>query len=67
MLIHVDDVRVTQGDRVVAGVTRIAAVRKMSDRVNLQLGGYTTNGGDHVHMQLNAVEDDVTFSGADGS
>jgi len=66
VLIHVDDLRVAEGDRVKAGVTRIASVRMMSDRLNLQLGGYTANGGDHVHMQLNAIEDG-TLSGTDGS
>lgn len=55
VLIHVDDVSVTPGDRVQAGVTRIACVRKMSDKVDLQLKGYTRNGGDHVHVQLNKV------------
>ncbi|MHB1342381.1 MAG: M23 family metallopeptidase [Coriobacteriia bacterium] len=55
VLIHVDDVSVVAGDRVLGGITRIASVRKMSDRVSLQLGGYTRNGGDHVHMQLNHV------------
>ncbi|MDZ4654694.1 MAG: M23 family metallopeptidase [Coriobacteriia bacterium] len=67
VLIHVDDVRVAEGDRLKAGVTRIASVRKMSDYVNLQLGGYTSNGGDHVHLQLNAARGDAGLSGADGS
>ncbi|MGB4593421.1 MAG: hypothetical protein WBI63_06565 [Coriobacteriia bacterium] len=56
VLIHVDDVSVVAGDRVLGGITRIACVRKMSDRVDLQLGGYTRNGGDHVHVQLNQVD-----------
>ena len=56
VLIHVDDVRVRAGDRVFAGATRIASVRKMSDKIEMQLGGYTANGGDHVHMQLNRIE-----------
>lgn len=56
VLIHVDDVVVAAGDTVTAGVTHIASVRKMSDKLELQLGGYTTNGGDHVHVQLNSVE-----------
>lgn len=53
VLIHVDDVSIAVGDRVVGGATRIACVRKMSDKIDIQLGGYTKNGGDHVHMQLN--------------
>lgn len=55
VLIHVQDVRVEAGDRVKAGVTQLASVRQMSDKIDIQLGGYTPNGGDHVHMQLNAV------------
>lgn len=56
VLIHVDDVRVAVGERVASGISRIACVRKMSDKINIQLGGYTQNGGDHVHMQLNQIE-----------
>lgn len=55
VLIHVDDVSVTAGDRVEGGVTRIACVRKMSDKTDLQLAAYTRNGGDHVHVQINRV------------
>lgn len=55
VLIHVDKVSVKAGDRVLGGVSRLATVRKMSNRVTLQLGGYTRNGGDHVHFQLNRV------------
>ncbi len=67
VLIHVDDVLVSEGDIVTGGVTQLACVRKMSDKVDLQLGGYTANGGDHVHMQLNAVASDDSSTGADGS
>jgi murein DD-endopeptidase MepM/ murein hydrolase activator NlpD len=56
VLIHVDDVSVRAGDRVSAGVTRIAAVRDLSKVMYMQLASYTLNGGTHVHMQLNAVE-----------
>jgi biotin carboxyl carrier protein len=55
VLIHVDDVTVRAGDTVAAGVTRIAAVRLMSDKIEIQLGGYTENGGDHVHIQVNEI------------
>jgi hypothetical protein len=57
VLIHVADPLVTAGQRVDGGVTQLAIVRRMSDKVELQLGGYTGNGGDHVHLQLNAVDD----------
>jgi len=56
VLIHVDDLSVTVGQRVAGGISRLAAVRRMSDKIDLQLGGYTKNGGDHVHLQLNKIE-----------
>jgi len=56
VLIHVTDVVVRPGDTVKGGVTQLAAVRKMSDKIEIQLGGYTANGGDHVHMQLNRID-----------
>lgn len=55
VLLHVDDVSVVAGDRVIGGASRVACVRKMSDKIDIQLGGYTKNGGDHVHVQLNHV------------
>ncbi|MCL4079486.1 M23 family metallopeptidase [Coriobacteriia bacterium Es71-Z0120] len=66
VLIHVDDVSVRAGDRVEGGVTRIACVRKMSDKTDLQLAAYTKNGGDHVHVQLNRVEPSSAPSALDG-
>lgn len=57
VLIHVADPLVAVGQHVEGGVTQLASVRKMSDKVELQLGGYTANGGDHVHVQLNGVDD----------
>jgi murein DD-endopeptidase MepM/ murein hydrolase activator NlpD len=56
VIIHVTDPTVRVGDLVVGGVTRIASVRLLSDRVNHQLGDYTPDPGDHIHMQLNRVE-----------
>ncbi|MBE0475581.1 MAG: hypothetical protein IBX62_00550 [Coriobacteriia bacterium] len=55
VLIHVDAVKVRPGDRVEAGATGIAEVRRLSDRLDHQLAAYTGDGGDHVHMQLNRV------------
>ncbi len=55
VLIHVQDVKVEAGDTVKGGVTRLASVRQMSDKIDIQLAGYTANGGDHVHVQLNSV------------
>jgi len=56
VLIHVEDVSIQAGDRVVAGVTRIAAVRDLTRVMYLQLATYTLNGGAHVHIQLNGVD-----------
>lgn len=56
VLIHVTDVIVAPGDTVKGGITRLASVRKMSDTIEIQLGGYTANGGDHVHIQMNRIE-----------
>ncbi len=67
VLIHVTDPTVRAGDMVVGGVTRIASVRLMSDKIDLQLGKYTTDPGDHVHMQLNRIEQPGTTVPADGS
>ncbi len=55
VLIHVTDASVEAGDRVVGGVTRIAAIRQMSGLIELQLAGYTGDGGDHVHIQVNRM------------
>ena len=55
VMIHVTDPTVVPGDIVVGGVTRIASVRLLSDRVTHQLSEYTSDGGDHVHFQLNHV------------
>ncbi len=56
VLIHVEDVLVGPGDRVVGGLTPVAIVRRLSDRVEHQLGSYVRNGGDHVHVQLNRLD-----------
>jgi len=57
VMIHIDDVAVKPGDAVEAGVTRIAVVRHLSHQIHHQLGDYTANGGDHVHLQLNNASD----------
>jgi len=56
ILIHVTEPSVAAGDEVLAGVTPIAKVRLLSDRIHVQLADYTDGGGDHVHLQLNEVE-----------
>lgn len=66
VIIHVTDLSVAVGDEVVGGVTRIAAVRKLSDRVHHQLRDYTGDGGDHVHIQLNNSRD-PRYKGLEGA
>lgn len=65
VIIHVDSPSVKAGDRVVGGITRIATVRKLSDRVTQQIAAYTKDAGDHVHLQLNqvAVPGEITTVG----
>ena len=53
VMIHIDDLTVKAGDPVVAGVTQIGVIRKLSDRIDHQLRTYTKDGGDHIHIQLN--------------
>jgi murein DD-endopeptidase MepM/ murein hydrolase activator NlpD len=56
MILHVTDPLVAEGDRVVAGVTRVASVRDLASTVSgLQLRSYTTEGGNHTHIQLTKV------------
>jgi murein DD-endopeptidase MepM/ murein hydrolase activator NlpD len=56
IILHVKDPIVAIGDRVVAGVTQIANVRNLKSQVSgLQLRSYTTEGGDHTHIQLNRI------------
>lgn len=66
VMIHITDVSVTPGTPVRAGVTRIGAVRKLSDRETLQLGHYTKGGGDHTHVQLNDATD-PEYKGLEGA
>lgn len=57
VLIHVSDLSVKRADRVMAGITRISAVRKLPRSVGPQLRQFTKNGGYHVHLQLNDSSD----------
>ena len=53
VVIHVSDILVEPGDWVIGGVTPIARVRLLSNRMKHQLGEYTGEQGDHVHIQFN--------------
>jgi murein DD-endopeptidase MepM/ murein hydrolase activator NlpD len=53
VLIHISDLQCEVGDRVEAGLTPVAKVRKLSDKFKDQLARYTKTAGDHVHLQVN--------------
>jgi len=59
-LIHVTDPCVSQGDQLVGGATQVGAVRKLSNKIHLQLADYTRGPGDHTHMQVNRVKPGTT-------
>ncbi len=67
VLIHIDEITVSPGDEVIGGLTPIASVRRLSDRIDLQLGQYAEDGGDHVHMQVNEVEDPLRLESVGSS
>ncbi len=66
VMIHVTDLSAGVGDEVVGGVTRIAAIRKLSDKVHHQLRDYTDDGGDHTHLQINNASD-PRYKGLEGA
>jgi murein DD-endopeptidase MepM/ murein hydrolase activator NlpD len=53
VMIHLTDLSSSVGQRVEAGVTPVAKVRKLSDKFHDQLADYTKSPGDHVHIQVN--------------
>jgi hypothetical protein len=53
VMIHLTDLSCKAGDRVEAGVTPVAKIRKFSDKFHDQLSDYTKDAGDHVHLQVN--------------
>jgi hypothetical protein len=55
VLIHISDVCVKAGDRVEAGITQVACVRRLSRLMTMQLAQYTADGGDHTHLQINRL------------
>jgi murein DD-endopeptidase MepM/ murein hydrolase activator NlpD len=53
VVIHVQDVIAKPGEHVTGGITPIAHVRLLSNQLVHQLGEYTGDPGDHVHIQFN--------------
>ncbi len=66
VMIHVQKVTCRPGDSVSGGETRIAALRKISDKFYVQLASYTKGGGNHVHVQVNDATD-PTYKGLKGA
>jgi hypothetical protein len=56
VMIHIANPDVKVGSRVVAGVTPVGHVRKLSDKFTDQLAQYVRGGGDHVHLQVNNAD-----------
>lgn len=55
-MLHVTDPLVSEGQHVAGGLTEIAKVRHLSGIVSgLQLRSYSTDGGNHTHVQLNII------------
>ncbi len=65
VLIHIENPTVAAGDTVIAGVTSVGSVRRLSDRITMQLAEYTKGKGDHIHIQLNDATD-PTYKGLEG-
>jgi hypothetical protein len=55
VVLHVTDPTVSVGAQVIGGVTRLASVRRLSQWFASQLDEYTHDGGNHVHVQLDAL------------
>ena len=66
VLIHITGIVCHIGDRVVAGVTPLAHIRKFSDKFHDQLAEYSKGPGDHVHMAVNDTTD-PTYRGLEGA
>jgi len=66
VMIHLTDLDVKVGERVTAGITPVAHIRKLSDKFTDQLAQYVKGGGDHVHLQVNNAEY-KGYKGLDGA
>lgn len=55
VIIHIDDIRVKAGDRVVTGLTPIGRARQLSRFFKQQLSDYSKEAGDHAHYQVNKL------------
>lgn len=55
VIIHIDDIKVKAGDKVVSGITPIGRVRQLSRFFKQQLSDYSKEAGDHAHYQVNKI------------
>jgi hypothetical protein len=55
VMLHIDNLRVKVGDKVVGGATRIATVRDIGEVIDNNLANFTAPGdpGNHCHVQVN--------------
>lgn len=55
VLLHTSDPLVEAGDEVIGGVTKLSYIRRLDDKMPLQLRTYVpeSDGGNHVHVQVN--------------
>lgn len=55
VLLHTSDPLVEAGDEVIGGITKLSYIRKLDDKMPLQLRSYVpeADGGNHVHVQVN--------------
>lgn len=68
VLIHIDKLTVEPGDKVLAGVTPLAVIRRLDDKEPMQLRSYTPlgDGGNHVHVQVNDTKN-PSYKGLEGA
>lgn len=57
VLTHMGDIRATLGQPVKAGESRLGAVRQLDGCLEQTLGRYTYDSGNHVHMQVEVLND----------
>jgi murein DD-endopeptidase MepM/ murein hydrolase activator NlpD len=68
VMLHVDNLQVKAGDKVVAGVTQVATVRDIGSQIDNDLSNFTAVGdpGNHCHVQVNNVNY-PGYTGLDGA
>ncbi|MBE0429632.1 MAG: M23 family metallopeptidase [Thermoleophilia bacterium] len=57
VMTHLGNIQATLGQPVKAGITKIGAVRQLDGCLEQNLGSYTYDSGNHLHMQVEAIND----------